>query len=484
MRHSGAARHYRWARIIARMSPALRPLAAITLALAAACVAAQGLPAEVEAALARAKLPRDALSMLVVEAEGKAAPRVSHRAGVAVNPASVAKLVTTYAALDQLGPAFTWSTPVYVDGVVQGGTLAGNVYLQGQGDPKLVVERLWLLLRRIQGLGITQIQGDIVLDHSAFETVHQDAGAFDGEPLRPYNAAPDALLLNFKAVVMTFVPDRGGRAQIQYEPPLAGVQTSPSVALGAGDCGDWRAGLKADFSDPGRIRFAGSYPSSCGERAWPVAYAQPKSYAARAVAGLWSEMGGKLSGQVRDGRTPASLRPAFTLQSPSLAEIVRDINKFSNNVMAQQLFLTLSLQQRGSGTQEGSREIMRTWWRERVGGEPPGFDNGSGLSRDERITAQQLARLLQVAWASPLMPELISSLPVAGTDGTLRRMSGRNAGLAHLKTGSLRDVTAVAGIVHAASGRRYVLVAIANHPNAVAARPAIDALIEWTARDQ
>jgi D-alanyl-D-alanine carboxypeptidase len=395
------------------MSLVLRLLAAFVLSVTAACAGAQRLPPEVETALAQARLPRDALSVLVVDAQGKAAPRLSYRANVAVSPASVAKLVTTYVALDQLGPAFTWSTPVYVDGPVQGGMLKGNVYLQGQGDPKLVVERLWLLLRRLQGLGIRQIQGDIVLDRSAFETVAQDPGAFDGEPLRPYNAAPDALLLNFKSVVMTFVPDQG-----------------------------------------------------------------------RAIAGLWAEMGGKLTGQVRDGRVPDGLRPTFTVQSPPLAEIVRDINKYSNNVMAQQLFLTLSLQQNGVGTQEGSREIVRRWWREHIGGEPPTTGNGSGLSRDERITAQQLGRLLQLAWASPLMPELISSLPVAGTDGTLKRLRGRSAGHAHLKTGSLRDVAAVAGIVDADSGRRYVLVAIANHPNAAAARPAIAALIDWTAHDR
>jgi serine-type D-Ala-D-Ala carboxypeptidase/endopeptidase (penicillin-binding protein 4) len=181
---------------------------------------------------------------------------------------------------------------------------------------------------------------------------------------------------------------------------------------------------------------------------------------------------------------PAGLAPAFELQSPALAEIVRDMNKYSNNVMAQQLFLTLSLQQNGVGTPDGSRELMRQWWRGRFGSlEPPTFGNGSGLSREERITAQQLARLLQAAWASPLMPELVSSLPVTGIDGTLRRSRGKAAGLAHLKTGSLRDVAGVAGYVHAASGKRYVLVAIANHPQAAAARSAIDALIEWTASD-
>ena len=444
---------------------------------------AQALPPEVEAALARAKLPAGAISLMVTDADGKAPPRLVHRTTVPMNPASVAKLATTFAALEQLGPAFTWATRVYVDGPVQSGTLQGNLYIKGQGDPKLVVERLWLLLRRVQGLGIRAITGDIVLDHSAFETVAPDPGAFDGERLRPYNAAPDALLFNFKALVMTFSPERG-QALVQVEPPLAGVQWPVSVPLSAGECGDWRGGLKADFSDPLRIRFAGGYPLSCGERSWPVAYADPRSYADRAVAGLWQEMGGKLGGQAREGRVPANLRPAFEMQSPTLAEVIRDVNKFSNNVMAQQLFLTLSLQQKGMGTFEGSREALRTWWRDRISPDVPSFDNGSGLSRDERITAGQLARLLQYAWASPLMPELMSSLPIAGTDGTLRRSRGKSPGLAHLKTGSLRDVSSAAGYVHAASGKRYVLVAIANHPNANAMRPALEALIDWTARDQ
>jgi D-alanyl-D-alanine carboxypeptidase/D-alanyl-D-alanine-endopeptidase (penicillin-binding protein 4) len=470
------------------------PPAFLTRRLAAAALLAAGLgaalpalaqlPPEVDAALARAKLPRDAVTFLVTEAEGHAAPRLSHRANAPVNPGSVMKLVTTYAALDQLGPAFTWSTPVYTDGPVRGGALQGNLYIKGQGDPKLVVERLWLLMRRVQGLGINTISGDIVLDRSAFETVPQDPGSFDGEPLRPYNASPDALLVNFKAVVMTFVPDRNaGTAAVSFEPPMAGVQMQATVPLAAVDCGDYRAALKPDFSDPSRIRFAGTYPATCGERTWPVAYADPKSYAARAVEGMWRQLGGKLGGVTREGAVPQGLKPALEIASPTLTEIVRDINKYSNNVMAQQMFLTLSLQQRGTGTLAGSREVVARWWRERIGDDAPLLDNGSGLSRDERITASALARLLQSVWASPLMPELMSSLPITGVDGTLRRSKARATGAAHLKTGSLNNVAAVAGFVHGASGKRYVLVAIANHANAVAARPAIDALIDWAAKD-
>ncbi len=449
------------------------------------------IPPEVDAALTRAKLPREALSLLVVDAEGQAPPRLSHRAQVPMNPASLMKLVTTYVALEQLGPSFSWSTPVYLEGVVREGTLYGNLHIKGQGDPKLVMERLWLLLRRVRGLGVQAIAGDIVLDRSAFEVPEQDPASFDGEPLRPYNAAPDALLVNFKSLLISFVPERSTQlARILVDPPLAGVQLPASVPLSGGDCNDYRGALRADFSDPARIRFAGSYPAACGERAWPVAYADPQSYARRVVQALWMDIGGQLAGQVREGRVPAGLKPAFELSSPPLAEVVRDINKYSNNVMAQQLFLTLSLQQRlaqnggasAVATLEASRELVRAWWKERFGEQDvPTLDNGSGLSRHERISAQALARLLQAAWRSPLMPELGASLPITGVDGTLRR--ARSAA-AHLKTGSLRDVAGVAGYVHAASGQRYVLVAIANHANAQAARPAFDALLDWTVKDQ
>ncbi len=460
----------------------LRLVVGLVLGGLALATGAKPLPPEIEAALARAKLPRDAVTLAVADADARLPPRLWHRADVAVNPASIAKLATTFAALELLGPAWTWTTPVFMDGTVQGGTLQGNLYLKGQGDPRLVMERLWLLMRRVQGLGVRRIAGDIVLDRSAFEVPPQDPGAFDGEPHRPYNAAPDALLVNYRAMVLQFTP-QGNVALLQVEPPMAGLQVPASVPLQSGDCNDWRTALRADFRDPARLRFDGGFPASCGPRSWPIAAADPAGQAGRAIAGMWQEMGGTLAGSVREGRVPAGLKPVAESVSPTLAEVVRDVNKFSNNVMAQQVFLTLSLQQRGVGTLTGSRAVLQQWWRERLRSEPPLFDNGSGLSREERVTATQLTRLLQYAWASPLMPEFVASLPVAGLDGTAKRTGTRSAGVAHLKTGSLRDVTGVAGYVHAPSGRRYAVVAIANHANAGAMRGVIDALVEWTARE-
>jgi len=459
------------------------------------------LPSAARAALTQAKVPPEALAVLIAEVQShNAAPRLAWRADAAVNPASVMKLVTTHAALDLLGPAFAWETPVYLDAVPQAGHLRGNVYIQGRGDPKLVVERLWLLLRRLRAQGIATIEGDIVLDRTAFQIMARDAALFDGEPWRPYNVAPDALLLNFNAVVMEFVPDvAAGIARVQYTPPLARMQLPASVPLWTANtaqgkvCGDWRAGLQANFAEPARIRFDGKYPLACGSRQWAAALAQPRSFAARAVEGMWRTLGGQLLGQVREGTTPTGLQPIFSSTSPTLLEVVRDINKHSNNVMAQQVFLTLGLENGGTGSLEAARNVVVQWWQQRVGTDVPlVIENGSGLSRQARLTASGLARMLQRAWNSPVMPELLASLPISGVDGTLRRSQSRvargrgktGAAAAHLKTGTLRDVTAMAGYVHAASGKRYVLVAIINHANAAAARPALEALVDWTADDR
>ena len=436
-------------------------------------------PAPLETARARSGVPRDAVALWVQEVGSEGGPRLAYRSDVLMQPASVMKLVTTVAALDLLGPAYTWGTPVYLSGEVRDGTLHGDLILQGQGDPKLVLERLWLLLRRVRAFGVQRIAGDIVLDSSAFAPYNEDPSRFDGEPLRPYNAGPSALLVNYKALTLTLTPDPAHqRADLLWEPNLEGVQLPSQVPLSATPCDDFRAALKVDFTDPLRVRFRGAYPAACGERSWSVAYADPAGFAARAIAAAWREAGGTLGGKVRDGRVDAALAPRFVFESPPLAEVVRDINKFSNNVMAQQLFLTLSLPQASFAA---SRARVGQWWTQRLGADAPQVDNGAGLSREDRISAHALGRLLQWSWRSAWMPELLASLPNSGVDGTLRR---NHAGVnAHLKTGSLRDVQAIAGYVPASSGRRYVVVVLVNHAQAHAARPFLDAVLRWVADD-
>ncbi len=451
------------------------------------------LPASVIKALRQAQVPPQGLSVLITplptEPGQVPAPRLAHNEQEVVHPASVMKLFTTYAGLQLLGPDFTWRNRIYTDGPVQGGVLQGNLIVRGSGDPKLVVERLQDLIGQIMAQGVREVRGSIVLDRSVFD-VPPRKDPFDDEPLRPYNVSPDGLLLNFKSIIYTFSPDpANGRALVRSEPPLAGLALPADVPLRSGPCQDWRSELRADFSQNLQTRFSGSYASGCGERAWPVAYPHPDDYAPRVFQALWLQAGGQLTGQVVYGATPAKATLLLEVRSLPLAEIVTDINKFSNNVMAQQLFLTLSSELGAPGRFEASRLRLDQWWRKQFPGLPaPVLDNGSGLSRSERSSALTLTALLQRASQGEAAQVFRNSLPIAGVDGTMARLKERQPkaaaiGKAWLKTGSLRNVASIAGYVQGDSGRQYTLVAVLNHANAQQARPALDALLEWTVRD-
>jgi len=479
-------------------------LTALLLAAVALPACAQ-LPPSVSAALQRAQVPVDAMSALVVPVDPPLAERLRYRADASVNPASVMKLVTTYAALDLLGADYTWDTQFLTDGTLDQGVLRGNLYVRGGGDPKLVLERLQAAFFALQDQGVRVILGNMVLDHSAFELPAHDPGAFDGEALRPYNASPDALLVNFKSVVLTFQPDpAAGVARVKSEPPLAGLAIDATVPLTRrGGCGDWRASLQARFDNANAIRFEGSFPSTCGERVWPVAYQDPASYAARAMEGLWRASGGAITGQVKNGLTPPGARLLHSARSLPLSDIISDVNQWSNNVMAQQVFLTLgrlaparvdalsephsALQPMRAARFERSREVVARWWKTTFGirQTAPVMDNGAGLSRDERITPDALAELLRHAARSAQGGQFVQSLSVAGVSGTAARWAQGRDNAAHgnawLKTGTLRDVTGIAGYVNSQSGKRYVVVGFVNHPNAPAARGALDALVKWAA---
>jgi len=448
------------------------------------------LPPPVRQALRQAQVPPDAVSVLVTPVtEGAPRPRLTHRDSEPMNPASVMKLFTTYAGLQLLGPDHLWRTRIYTDGRLHEGVLTGDLVVRGGGDPKLVVERAQALMAQIRAAGVQDIRGDIVLDNSVFEVTARHE-PFDDEPLRPYNVTPDGLLMNFRSVIYTFTPDpRTGRARVRSEPPLSGLEVPAEVPLSSGPCNDWRSGLKADFGDALRPRFAGAYPASCGERPWPVAFSAPAQYAPRMFDALWRQGGGQLSGQVRWGTLSPQARLLVQHDSLPLREVIADINKMSNNVMAQQLFLSLSSELGAPGRFEASRLRLSRWWRAQFPQvSEPMVDNGSGLSREERSTARSLSRLLMQARRDPQAQVFTDSLAVAGVDGTVSRMAERMPqspliGRAWLKTGSLRDVASVAGYVQGESGRLYTVVAIINHPNARQARPALDRLLDWTARD-
>jgi D-alanyl-D-alanine carboxypeptidase/D-alanyl-D-alanine-endopeptidase (penicillin-binding protein 4) len=464
----------------------LRALMALALLSLPSAVCAQ-LPEPVSRALTQAHIPESAAAFYVHEV-GAERPALAVGAERALNPASTIKLLTTYAALELLGPAYLWSTEAYAAGPVKDGTLAGDLVLKGQGDPKLTLENFWLLLRGLRARGVKDIRGDLVLDRAFFPPGEYDPARFDDQPTRPYNTGPDALLVNFKAIRLHFVPDGEARTvRILAEPPLPQVQVVNGLALDpAGQCGDWVAKVKLDArgdSGSARLAFSGVFPASCGERVRNFSVLGHPQYVLALFKELWRELGGTLTGTVRDGPVPGDARLVTSVQSPSLSEVVRDINKYSNNVMARQLYLTLGAVGAGApASGDKSARVIRQW----LAGKGLSFpelvlENGSGLSRVERLTARNLGELLLAAFRSAVMPELVASLPVPAVDGTMKkRLSGADvAGQAHIKTGSLTGVRAIAGYVLDARGRRTVVVFIVNHANAGNAQGVQDALLRW-----
>lgn len=461
-------------------------LLSLLLPLVTAAQTASTLPEPVARALAQAGIPESAIGVYVHEI-GAAEPVLSIGADRSLNPASSMKLVTTYAGLEMLGPAYVWNTDVFTDGTLTQDVLAGNLYLRGSGDPKLTLENFWLMLRSLRARGIREIRGDLVLDRRLFGEESYDPAGFDDQPTRPYNTGPSALLVNFKAITLQFIPDAATRTvRIAVEPPLPQVQVINNLKLVDGSCGDWVGKLRLDSqgnADSARLAFNGTYALDCGEAMRSFSVLGHRQYVGALFALLWRELGGSFSGQVRDGVTPEQARRLTTARSLSLSEIVRDVNKYSNNVMARQLFLTLGLGNNPAPATAGSAATSIKQWLALKGLAAPELvlENGSGLSRIERISARNLGAVLLNAYASPVMPELIASLPVAAVDGTLRKRmkSAEVAGQAHVKTGTLTGVRSIAGYVLNAQGNRAVVVFMVNHANAFNAQAAQDAMLGW-----
>jgi D-alanyl-D-alanine carboxypeptidase/D-alanyl-D-alanine-endopeptidase (penicillin-binding protein 4) len=458
---------------------------AAALLLATGLARAQGVPPPVAQALKAAGIPDGAVGLEVraVEGNGRLAA-ANTEAGF--NPASTMKILTAAAALDRFGPAHTWKTGLYTNGEVKGGILFGDLYVKGGGDPHFVLEDLWTLVRKLRLSGLKTIRGNAVLDRTLFRITDCDPPRFDGEPFKPQNVCPDPLLLNFNAVRLDFSSQgRGKPVSVRADPRPLGLTIVNQLKVVNGECPDFIRPL-IELDPPGwahaapgrplpgkRLTVGGRYPASCTEKSLFVAVLPAPVYFQQVFEQLWKESGGIWGAQWQEGAAPPNATLLAEYESGSLAEVVRDMNKQSNNAMARQLLALM-----------GGPDAIAQWAAARRIALPQlVVENGSGLSRSERITPAGLANALVAAYHSPTMPELMSSFPVVGADGTMRRRMGEStvAGRAHIKTGSLNNVRSIAGYVLAESGKRYAVVMIVNHERAAGSKPAFDALLQWVA---
>ncbi len=479
-------------RLVRRMAAVAslpRTLAAIAL-VAPLCVHAGGAASPVEQWLRAAAIPSDQVALVALPVDG-GSPLLVHNAGQPMNPASTMKLLTSYAALSMLGPEYRWRTGAYLRGRIQDGVLDGDLVLKGAGDPKLVIEDLTEFVGRMRHAGLRELRGDLVIDDSVFDVGPGSVEAFDGDPTQPYNVRPFGLLMNFKATRVVVQPGDAG-ARVTLDPALDGVEVESRLRMVRGACRPGATALSvretgaraAAAGSPPKIVVTGSYAPSCGEQGVFASVLTHREFVHALFRAAWIAAGGQWDGRTRIERGAARGSPWLEWESPrTLADIVRDVNKFSNNVMSRHLLLELAGRTgEAPASPERANAALRSWLAAQ-GLQLPGLvvENGAGLSRSERVSAAGLAQVLVHAAASPVAEQLRTSLPLVGVDGTMKqRMAGeRIAGRAWIKTGSIAEVRTIAGYVDSASGRRHAIVLFYNGPRVDAAPALQEDFLRW-----
>lgn len=464
-----------------------------------ACLWAEQLPASVKQRLDQAGVPESAVGIYIHEI-GAQQPVLAMNADAAMNPASVMKLITTYAGLEILGPAFSWQTVLYAHGEIKEGVLQGDLVIKGYGDPKLDLENFWLLIHRLRQTGLREITGDLILDNTHYDIPDDDPGEFDGQPYRTYNILPEALLVNYRSTALHLSPDSEKNAvRVIADPISDSLVLVNHLKLTRNNCNNWRSFIDIDIqvdqdksqdeNNNMRVVLNGHYSKRCGRRSLLLGLHDSATYTRDLFRQLWSQQGGVFRGDVIKDKAPTGLSPIKIYHSPPLVEIIRGINKFSNNIAARQLFLTLGTVtaenrniKTSPATLEKSRQALAQWLTaKQMSFSELVVENGSGLSRRERVSARHMGELLLAAFQSPVMPEFVSSLPIAAVDGTMQNRLRNTAvsGLAHLKTGTLKNVQALAGYMLDQSKQRVVVVFFVNHTRAYQSGSAMNALLQW-----
>lgn len=444
--------------------------------------------------LQQATIPDSAVGVAVLDANS-GATLYEFNARQALQPASTIKTLTAIVALETLGPAFRARVELRAAAPVDG-VIKGPVALVGQGSVDFNSDALRRMLALLRARGVRAIEGDVVLDRDGFQPARPDLGVppFDESPEFQYNVIPDALLLNMNLVGLE-LSSKGGVLAVRLLQPLDGVRVTPGFTLIDSKCADWEDGwllpevVRGPEKDASiEIRLRGTFPKDC-TASTQINVLDRTDFADRLFRTLWREAGGSFNGVVREKRAADVLPSAVqaTHTGRPLADIVRDINKRSDNPVTRVAYLHLGRQRPVEGavtTAESSERVVREWMKAK-GIDDTGvvLDNGSGLSRTERIPAYTLARVFLEATRSKWSAEFLSSLPIVGVDGAMRvRLATTHAReWGRFKTGTLRNTTALVGISPGKRGNNLVLAIIVNHDRAVnnVARPIADALAEW-----
>lgn len=382
-----------------------------------------------------------------------------------INPASNVKLVTAAAALDILKPEYRFKTEYYTRGVLKNGVLYGDLVVKGYGDPTVVNERLVRVANELYLFGIERITGAIIVDASYFDGQSEAKGwELEEAPDRAYAAGVGGLSFNYNAIAVYVRPgERGQPAVVKLDPPVEAAALEGEVQTGR-----WRGGMhivsKHDrltgntlVQVGGAVGYRDS-PRRIYRRMWDPAY-----YFGSALISFMQQRGVKVRHRVIKGSVPEGARLVLVDRSPTLTEIVGDLNHYSNNFIAETLVKAIS--KKAPGAEEEDRPgnfkdglaLVRQFLEQKVGFRPGSYvyENGSGLNDVNRLSARQVIQLLTYMRRDfEIGTEFVTSLAIAGTQGTIGFRMRDTVAERRLraKTGTLRGVSALSGYVEDPAG--------------------------------
>ena len=429
-----------------------------------------------------------AVHAILLEPYGQKRPyTLGNGAGQLVNPASVTKVFTTGYALEKLGSTYRFKTDFLAASEPVEGVLKGSLYVKGGGDPGFTTADLWLSLRQLKAQGLNRIQGSVVLDDSAFPAqaesvwVGGESEDFDDAPHRAYHAQPNALLMNFGAMALDLIVDGQLVRVVPQEAPQSWAFVS-EVKLVSGACGAWKNQLQMEFAKTARnviVTLRGNYPRSCGQSTLPVRVPNQDWLFESWFREIWAQLGGQLQGDVIKGVTPIQTIALYTHTGKPLGDLIKQVNKWSSNVMARHLELATT----GAGQTFNSNMLS---WLKSNGIDTPGwvFENGSGLSRLTRIDAQGLTSFLKYMATRADFPDYLASFPRAGADGTLSRRARGVNGYAYLKTGTLNGVRSLGGYLRDKNGQWWAVGILIKSARAQEGWEPMENLLEYLYRAQ
>ncbi len=410
---------------------------------------------------------------------------LDYRSGDPLVPASVVKLLTTYAALKKLGPSFRFPTEMYAAVQPSDGVVRGDIWIKGYGDPLFDFEKAGLLARELKEHGIRRITGGIFTDESFFEPAAEQV-CLDRDCVGAYNPVVSAAAADFNMLTLRVaVPKRAGKPVMADAPAAEGYARVRCSAVSGKKGGSLRVkstGAVGNGQEGFQVTGQGA---SRGPRVREYRFhaADPAGLFAHTVRVALERAGIRVEGRdSRRGTVPAGAVLIARCESEPLSELIADINKYSNNFMAEMLLRGLGAHEAGPpGTTEKGVAAVRAVLDQVAVPERAGMiDCGSGLSRFCLVSPGTFCRLLVAAWRDAAVgADFLSSLAVNSGEGTLRRRMAKPGLTVRGKTGTLSDVIGFAGYVTGPAGKTFAASIILNDVrDRAGARRAIDSFLE------